>query len=448
MEPVISEELLRIYYKKIFPCDLFAQWLTYNSRSTGLSKREFSFTLNGDIYLRYQSFDSSSDFRKELVKLCPTKIDIGAVYSNSPKLHRSILSSSFKPEWKELVFDIDLTDYDEVRYCCGDQSATGSPICLRCWPLARSAVLCIDRSLREDFGFRHLLWVYSGRRGVHCWVCDHSARYLDQTSRTAIVEYLTLVRGGSSKKPVLTAGNYSKSNDLHSHGNIDPLFHPCVDAACNILIPRFTNYCSTVNGQNLFGNRRRLDKLLSFLPDELKDLRERLSGEWSTDVQDSKEEVSTKRWNTLKRFFQENGRTNILKEIVLNYTYPRLDANVSTGINHLLKSPFCVHPKTGHICIPFNPQEVDRLDPFNVPTLNELIEQLSSVSVNEDDIGNNDENISINDKHLLAFKNTSLRSAIEYFENFIKEILQAEYSCTNVDQARDNLHVLRSIPVF
>lgn len=77
---------------------------------------------------------------------------------------------------------------------------------------------------------------------------------------------------------------------------------------------------------------------------------------------------------------------------MLQYCYPRLDVNVSKGVNHLLKSPFSVHPKTGdcrsenisikkllklsfvvlspgRISVPIDFEELDSFDPFAVPTI-------------------------------------------------------------------------------
>ena len=70
-----------------------------------------------------------------------------------------------------------------------------------------------------------------------------------------------------------------------------------------------------------------------------------------------------------------------LKEIKLQWSYPRLDVNVSKGINHLLKSPLCVHPKTGRICVPIDPRRVDEFNPFDVPTISHICHELDQVKV-------------------------------------------------------------------
>jgi hypothetical protein len=43
--------------------------------------REFAFTLAGDIYLRYNSFANSDEMKKEVLRLNPSRFEIGAIYS-------------------------------------------------------------------------------------------------------------------------------------------------------------------------------------------------------------------------------------------------------------------------------------------------------------------------------------------------------------------------------
>ena len=66
------------------------------------------------------------------------------------------------------------------------------------------AVKLLDAALREDFGFKHIMWVYSGRRGVHCWVADRRARLLTNDGRSAVAEYLSCYTGGTGRQVDLT----------------------------------------------------------------------------------------------------------------------------------------------------------------------------------------------------------------------------------------------------
>jgi DNA primase small subunit len=131
--------------------------------------------------------------RKEILRLNPSRFEIGPVYTTNPRDRKTLRkSSNFRPLSKELVFDIDLTDYDEIRTCCSK-----ADICNKCWQFITMAVKVVDTALRDDFGFKHIMWVYSGRRGAHAWICDKRAREMEDTKRKAIAGYLEVIKGGS-----------------------------------------------------------------------------------------------------------------------------------------------------------------------------------------------------------------------------------------------------------
>jgi DNA primase small subunit len=218
---VFSPALLKMYYARLFPYSLLCKWLSYDpsfdtknttnakpvvisnnndnsssSRKKVFSRREFSFTLEPvpgeEIYIRYQSFSDLEGLRSAINRRQPRKIDIGAVFSHPPKDKNaygggtnSSKNTGFRPVQRELVFDIDLTDYDDVRKC----GCSGAKICRTCWTFMAAALKVLDQGLREDFGFQHIAWFYSGRRGIHAWVCDEEARNLSDEARSAVANY-------------------------------------------------------------------------------------------------------------------------------------------------------------------------------------------------------------------------------------------------------------------
>ena len=103
-----------------------------------------------------------------------------------------------------------MTDYDEIRTCCSDKK-----ICKRCWGYIAAAVKVLDQCLRESFGFKHLLWVYSGRRGIHCWISDQAALDLNDDQRKALVTFLEVIKGGKEQSKKVHVRGAKGDQDLH-----------------------------------------------------------------------------------------------------------------------------------------------------------------------------------------------------------------------------------------
>lgn len=425
-----STELLRVYYGRLFPYDALFKWLSYGNdpsrESMGVQKdfflrREFSFTIEDDIYIRYQCFKDCKELTAAIQKRQPHKIDIGAVFNAPPKDHTTIKPGAFNTVERELVFDIDMTDYDDIRTCC-----TGANICLKCWPYMTMAIKVMEEALREDFGFSHILWVYSGRRGVHCWVCDPDVRNLSNDARAAVVEYLSVEVG--------TSENSSKKNKASFQHPI----HPMILRAYKTLEPYFKTCIADGTGQGLLAKRDRYVKILNSMPNDI--IRKELYEDWeahpdrdgayrwqqlidatsaspSGKMSQSAEQLAKRR----KINYQELESWRI--ELVFTHCYPRLDANVSKTQNHLLKSPFCVHPKTGRVCIPIDPEYADDFNPFTVPTVRSLCHQVDVY----DREHSNQSSVSRSEEGEMAdIEKTDMKGALEVFnDSFMSKLAGA-----------------------
>ncbi|EDO14627.1 hypothetical protein Kpol_322p4 [Vanderwaltozyma polyspora DSM 70294] len=392
----ISSEDMRYYYQFLFPFKPIFNWLNHSPKpSIDIINREFAMAFRSGAYKRYNSFSNVQEFKAQIERANPDRFEIGAIYNKPPKDRDSILKTEMKPLEKELVFDIDMDDYDTYRTCC-----SGAQVCNKCWKFITLAMKVMEVTLKEDFGFNDFIWVFSGRRGAHCWISDKRARIMNDLQRKNVLDYVNVVRDRNADKRL----------------SLKRPYHPHLSRSLDILKPYFVSII--IEEQNPWENdKHAFDTLLTALHD--KQLIDALKKYWT----DNPNRSSRQKWSDIDeiastlKISRKQEFVNRLKEckedLVLATLYPKLDVEVTKQTIHLLKSPFCIHPSTGNVCVPI----VDGFTPDAAPKLIKLQSEMES--------NNND------------VEQTSLQPFIEIFQKFVNQVIKNEIGSVKRERDED-----------
>ena len=186
------------YYQHLLNFHALFDFLTLRGRFP-LSQREIALRYPGDKFKRYEKFDSNmeaenyclehnfeylgarelryplifyepTDLQQMCIETQPLEIHAGCVY---PSRNRSLeRQNEYMNKFAPVVFDVDMEDLlqaGSVRNCdCEPRT-----VCNECWQLIMTPCMIDLHDFLASMGFESLLFVFSGRRGFHCYIMDH-----------------------------------------------------------------------------------------------------------------------------------------------------------------------------------------------------------------------------------------------------------------------------------
>lgn len=175
-------------------------------------------------------------------------------------------------------------------------------------------------------------------------------------------------------------------------------------------------------GQDPFASESGSERLLSLLPDAA--LVSALHKKWDAAPGRS----SLNKWADIDSLAKSGASKSLdgkvlleaKQDIVFEYTYPRLDVEVSKKQIHLLKSPFVIHPGTGRVCVPIDLTRLEDFDPLSVPTVTDLLAEIDAYQSQEVKVEGGE------GTKMTDYEKTRLKPYIDYFRAHVSSILKAE----------------------
>lgn len=366
-EKKLTDEIISEYYKTKFPMEDFMSFIGLSD----FQNREFGFSVEDGRFIRNISFRNTKELREFLTNNSIRNAYVGAVYDKPPSKTNPIQKIMWK--FREFIFDIDIDEYDLIRTC----GCKGDTYCEDCWGLIQDASIFIDKTMKEDFGYKNIIWFFSGRRGVHGWVIDEDLKYFDQAQRVAILNYLTMIHDEKRSQNVEEIPRDAKTLSYRIYDTI----------AKSYLITTFPSFLknpilqcewckSKHRAYDLFRNVNKEPKQklsLNQIDSYVKENRIRCSfcnGELTNITKKELEEefglseyMANKIIKDVKKSddFDHNKfniiipndtrtRRKLSQEIILR-RYPRIDRKVTMDTRRVSRIPYSIHGKTGQIAI-------------------------------------------------------------------------------------------------
>ena len=349
MPHVASEVDVARYYQSRFPAKELAELFKHGS-----GVREWAVeNPYRETYVRYLSAATGAELHALLKRYGPGKLHCGPRYNVDFSDRRQSRREMVAVE-SELRFDVDLSDYGF--------NADAEEDCARAWPLIVLALECIGIVLEEHFGFEHIIYTHSGRRGGHVWVMDAAARELTNEERAAIVSWCT------------PHGQTMEGGRRYFQWAED---HPNFRQLCRMTEQCFLLHCLPAQDEGGIGMLDDPDDRAQFVSMIVPE-QDRLHREWTDVVR--VHASGAEAYLYLKHTIQRLGPRRAallarLRDAILSRVWMKLDENVSKTRNHLLKVFFSVHPKTGRVSLPIPKSSLKTFDPRSLPTVGALYDE-------------------------------------------------------------------------
>jgi DNA primase small subunit len=360
--PRIADTVIQNYLEFSFPSDAVATMLTMNG-TVDLQYRHLALSTLDGSYVHHFEHTTRQELNRALHWRNAAAIHVGEA-TTSDTQGREIFQSSVHPigryTFKELCFDVDVTDYDKpfmqtaganldadeaeegdtvtetsVRWCdCKHKKQ----LCKLCWYMIEASASFLRDMVVRRMGIdkRHVLWVFSGSKGIHMWVNAAECLHLTHEERVFLVQRYINV----DLEKALTRDTR------------DPLIE---DLFVRLIYPHFTRHCIA---RRQFLAPEQAPRILNQWADWIMPFAPSLASTWRAVRAATSEDVWTQiiaqnnTWLMTHAMRTTGNVPNPLAWVVAHYAWPRIDTKVTTERRKTLKSPFSVHAETHRVALP------------------------------------------------------------------------------------------------